>query len=204
MYTAYLICFLSGATLMAFQFLFSLLGFGDHHGVDGHDFHAGDGHDGHGGDHGADEHGDQYVSWFVGVLTFRSLVAAVTFFGLVGLATHEYLEAPRSLLVAGAAGVGALYLVAFLMRTLHRLRAEGTAHIARSVGKNGTVYLTIPGQKAGLGKVTLTLQNRTVEYQAVTLHQTLPTGAPVVVTAVVSPDTVEVALATDSGSTGHA
>lgn len=204
MYTAYLICFLTGVTLLACQFLLNLLGFGDHHGADGHDFHDAGGHDAHAGSHDTQGHSDQHVSWFFSVLTFRSLVAALTFFGLVGLATHEYLEQPRSLLVALAAGAGALYMVAFLMRSLHRLRAEGTARIEKSVGKNGTVYLTIPGQKAGAGKVTLNLQNRTVEYQAVTPYQTLPTGARVVVTAVVGPDTVEVASATDSGSLSHA
>ena len=45
------------------------------------------------------------------------------------------------------------------------------------------------------GKVTLRLQNRTVEYQALTPHGALPTGSPVVVTAVLGPDTVEVAAA---------
>ncbi|HEV3117654.1 MAG TPA: hypothetical protein VGY58_11405, partial [Gemmataceae bacterium] len=56
----------------------------------------------------------------------------------------------------------------------------------------GTVYVAIPGQKTGVGKVTLRLQNRTVEYQAVTPHQQLATGNKVVVTAVLSPDTLEV------------
>jgi hypothetical protein len=40
--------------------------------------------------------------------------------------------------------------------------------------------------------VTLRLQNRTVEYQALTPHDALPTGSKVVVTGVLGPDTVEV------------
>ena len=63
------------------------------------------------------------------------------------------------------------------------------------MGKTGTVYLTIPGNRAGAGKVQLNLQNRTVEYQAVTSQEALPNGAKIVVTSVVSRDTVEVALA---------
>ena len=63
----------------------------------------------------------------------------------------------------------------------------------RAVGKGGTVYLPIPGQKAGTGKVLLNLQNRTVECQAITADKELPTGASVVVVAVISADTVEVA-----------
>jgi hypothetical protein len=78
------------------------------------------------------------------------------------------------------------------MRSLHRLKADGTIHLERALGQSGTVYLTIPGQKSGLGKVTFRLQNRTVECQAVTPHGQLPTGSNIVVSAVLGPDTVEV------------
>jgi hypothetical protein len=87
------------------------------------------------------------------------------------------------------------------MRTLHRLKADGTVRIERAVGQPGTVYLSIPGQKAGMGKVTLRLQNRTVECQAVTPNQPLATGSKIVVTAVLGPDTVEVVTADQPAAT---
>jgi hypothetical protein len=192
--TIYLTCAIAGGTLLLCQFLLGLLGFGDHHDTGGdHDFHDTGGHDAHGG-HGDQDHDTQHA-WFVGVLTVRSLVAALTFFGLAGLASTVNFrhEPPLSLAIALAAGAGALFGVAYLMKTLHRLKSDGTVRIERAIGHSGTVYLTIPGQKAGMGKVTLSLQNRTVEYQALTRHQPLPTGSKVVVTAVLSPDTVEVA-----------
>ena len=61
-----------------------------------------------------------------------------------------------------------------------------------ATGSTGTVYLAIPGERKGAGKVLLTLQNRTVEYQAVTSRGALPTGAPILVVDVVGPDTVDV------------
>jgi hypothetical protein len=186
METVYLVCALAGGTLLVAQFVLSLFGLGDHHdvSVDHHDF----------GGHHHDIAHEHASSWFVGILTFRSVVAALTFFGLVGLAVGPHLG--DDLLTAGAAvaaGAGALLAVAWIMKALWRLRAEGTARIERAVGQNGTVYLTVPAHKAGVGKVTLTLQNRTIEYQAITAHEQLPTGAKVVVVSVVSPDTVEVA-----------
>src|SRR5262249_47132797 len=187
----YLTCAIVGGTLLVCQFLLSLLGLGDHHDAAGdHDIHDAGGHDAHGGH---DDH-DSHNSWFVGVLTFRSLVAALTFFGLAGLAaTVNFNQGPpQSLAIASAVAVAALLGVAYLIRSLHRLKADGTVRIERAVGQSGTVYLTIPAQKAGVGKVTVTLQNRTVEYQAVTPHQQLATGRKVVVTAVLGPDTVEV------------
>jgi serine/threonine protein kinase len=194
METVYTICAALGGTLLALQFLMSLFGLG-HHDVGGHDFHDFAGHDGaNGGDH--DVSHDSQMSWFVGVLTFRTLVAALTFFGLAGRAAAAAEASPAdSFALALAAGAAALFGVAFLMRSLSRLKAEGTVHMQRAVGQTGTVYLSVPGHKAGAGKVHLNLQNRTVECQAVTPQELLPTGAKVVVVGLVSPGTVEVVLA---------
>jgi hypothetical protein len=132
-------------------------------------------------------------------------VAALTFFGLGGLAAMQArLDDAFTVVVAVAAGGGAMFLVAALMRGLGKLRADGTVRIERAVGKTGTVYLKVPAHKGGAGKVHLQLQNRTVEYQAVTPSEELPTGAKVVVVNVIGSDTVEVIPATPSGSPTHA
>jgi hypothetical protein len=206
----YLIAFLVGGTVMLLQFVISLFGVAGHSDAgDGHDFHDGGGHDGDGHDvghegdgqdaHAGHGHGthaagqDSAAAWFASLLTFRTVVAALTFFGIGGLAALEArLDPVLSVGVALAAGVGALLLVATLMRSLGKLRSDGSARIQRAVGLTGTVYLGIPGNRTGTGKVTLNLQNRTVEYQAVTQQQELPTGTKVKVVAVLGSDTVEV------------
>jgi hypothetical protein len=96
--------------------------------------------------------------------------------------------------VAFASGGGALYAVAWLMRTLYGLKDDGTVRIERALGQTGTVYLAIPGGNSGVGKVTVTVQERTMEYQAVTAGHDLPTGAAVTIVSIHDPDTVEVAL----------
>jgi hypothetical protein len=202
----YLVCAALGGTLIVCQFVMGLLGFGDHHEFGGGDHDLGVDHEigGHDGHHDAAH--DSGQSFFVGLLTFRTIAAAITFFGLGGwlALSREGLNTPLlSLGVALAFGGGALFLVAWLMRSLAKLQAEGTVRIERSVGKQGTVYLPVPAQKAGVGKVHLNLQNRTVEYQAVTAKDQLPSGSKIVVVGVVSPDTVEVARAGDTGSTSH-
>jgi hypothetical protein len=198
MFYVYLTSFLVGAPLLVVQFLLGLLGFGHHDDGGGdHDVHGGD-HDAHVSGH-HDAHGtghDGYVTWFVGLLTLRTIAAALTFFGLAGMKASADLDAPLALAVAVAGGAAAFMIVAWLMKTMNKLKADGTVHIERAVGKNGTVYLTVPARKAGAGKVTLNLQNRTVEYQAITPEGELPTGAKVVVTAIVSADTIEVVPAT--------
>lgn len=207
MFIAFLICFLAGATLMVCQLVLGLLGFGSDHGdaADHHDFHD-PGHDVSHDSAADDSHADHqhghesHSGSFLGMLTFRSIVAGLTFFGLVGMATFEsFSEKPAlNILAAAGSGFGVLYAVGFIMKSLHRLKSDGTARIERSVGQRGTVYLKVPGNKAGVGKVTLNLQNRTVEYSAVTPENELPTGARVQVVGVISPDTVEVVAATES------
>jgi hypothetical protein len=160
-----------------------------------HDLGADHG-DGHGdGAHGESEH-PHYAARIFGVLSFRSVVAALTFFGLAGLAAQSAgASSPTVFLVALAAGAAALYGVYFVMRTLYSLKHEGTAHIERAVGRPASVYLRIPGQNSGTGKIQLNLQNRTMEYLAITVGDAIPTGARVVVSSVVNPTTVAVEAA---------
>lgn len=203
METFYIACAAVGGTLLVCQFVMGLVGLGgDHEFGGGHDLSA-DHEIGHADGH-ADHGHEGAQAWFVGVLTFRTLAAAVTFFGLGGWLAmrQEPFSGPQSLLFALVAGGAALFAVAWLMRSLSRLQAEGNVRIERSVGKTGTVYLPVPGKKAGVGKVQLNVQNRTVEYQAVTSQEPLPTGAKVVVVGVVSSDTVEVAPS-ESGGSNH-
>jgi len=77
-----------------------------------------------------------------------------------------------------------------LFMTLH---AEGTVCIENALGMPATVYLTIPGHRAGAGKITVAVQNRSMEYEAFTEEEeAIPTGFDVIVTGIVNETTVEV------------
>jgi membrane protein implicated in regulation of membrane protease activity len=184
METVFLVCAAVGGTLLLCQLLLALLGLGPHDVDHEHDF---------GHDHEQDVDHDHAASWYVGILTFRGVTSALTFFGLGGLAASEAsLEFPLPLAIAVASGLGVLVLIAWIMKNLQRLKADGTVRIDRAIGKTGTVYLSVPGNQTGAGKVTVKLQNRTVEYLAVTRQEPLAPGTPIQVVAVVSPNTVEV------------
>lgn len=204
----YGICAVVGFTVLVCQFAMTIMGLASDAEIAddvpdnapddvGHDF----AHDG--GHHGAEHHHGS--TWFFGVVTFRTIVAALAFFGLTGLAAEASdLPSVTTLVVAVAAGLGAMYAVHWLMQLLYRLRAEGNVRIERAVGQLGTVYLKIPGGRQGAGKVHLNLQNRTVELLAVSSEAELPTGARIMVTRVVGPDTVEVQPAAISEGMTHA
>lgn len=196
LWTVFVLCALVGGTILVLQFLLLLIGLGgealeiDVPGDDiGGDFDGGVDYG------GADTAVDHHVgsSWLFGVISFRTVVAALAFFGLAGLAAREAeLGEFGQLAVATAAGLAAMYGVYFMMLSLTKLRSEGTPRIHRAVGRHGTVYVTVPAEESGAGKIQLNLQNRTVEYLALTSGQALSPGAKVVVTDVVTPDTVQV------------
>jgi hypothetical protein len=179
----FLVCAALGGGVLALQLLLGLLGVID----------AGDGTDVH--DIGADAHGGlgHATAEGLNLLSVRALSAGLGFFGLGGLAgltTGFGLIAaiPLAIVVGAAAMIG----TAAFTRWMTTLEDDGSVSIHGAVGATGTVYLSIPADRQGVGKVLLTLQNRTVEYQAVTSQGALPTGAAVMVVDVVGPDTVDV------------
>ena len=194
--TLYLIMGVAGATVLILQFIFTLLGF-DHHGIDSDvsgdsDMSIDAAHDGTGGDHTADHPVDE-ASMFFKMLSVRAVVAAVTFFGWSGLAALEGgLAVWLSVAIACGAGLVAMYIVAWMLRALSSLHDEGNVHIERSIGTRGVVYLTIPPNRQGIGKVQVNVQERTMEYDAVSADGGLPTGSPVIVVNIVDDNTVEV------------
>jgi membrane protein implicated in regulation of membrane protease activity len=197
------LCAALGGTILVLQFLLSLVGLSGHADFSGdvaHDF-GGDFHDG-GGDvhaeathdsHSSDDSDHHDANWLFRVLSFRAVVAALAFFGLAGLAADSAdVPLPVTLLIAIAAGMAAMYGVYWMMRGMQSLQAEGTARIERAIGKIGTVYLRIPANESESGKIQINLQNRTMEYLAMTSGPELPTGTKVEVVGVISPTTVAV------------
>ncbi len=205
MSTVYGLCAVVGGTVLMCQFIMALIGMsGDHDftDVDG-DMDFGDG--GHGDGHGGSHHHHHSSTWFFGVISFRTVVAALAFFGLTGLAvTSSGGSQAQTLGIAIAAGLAAMYGVHWLMLQMSRLNADGTIGIHDSVGRTGTVYLKIQGHNQGAGKVTLNLRNRTVEFDARTPGEELPNGTQVVVLGVIGPDTVEVGRAPTDSEVPHA
>ena len=123
------------------------------------------------------------------------MVAAITFFGLTGMAAHSAELSPLNQVLVGlACGIGAMYAVHWLMSLMYRLGEDNTVRINRAVGREGMVYLPVPAGRTGHGKVQLRMQGRMMEYEAVTEEpDNLPTGARVVVVGVVGGHVLAVA-----------
>ncbi len=153
----FLFCAILGGMAFLARMVMMFIGMGDHDaGVDAHDI----------GDHGDAGHGDSDASFKL--LSFQGLTAFFMMFGLVGLASHMQsgLAAAVSILAASIAGIFSMYLIARMFAMMTRLQSTGTMDINQAIGEEGTVYLTIPPD--GTGKVTVPVQNRLQEFEAIT------------------------------------
>ena len=182
-------CAIFGGTVMVMQFLLTSLGIGG-----GEDASADIPDDGPAIEH----HG---ALGLIRVLSFRTIVAGATFFGLGGLAgiyaVQEFGLPPglRPFLSIGVAlllGLSAIFIVHYLYRWMYALRYDGSVSLQTLAGASGTVYVKIPQQGAIGGKVLVNHQERTMEYEAMTQGEELNAGTPIQVVRVVSETMVEV------------
>lgn len=135
-----------------------LLGVGDDHSFGGdHDV---------GADSSAGTHSDTDVG--TRLVSIQGLAAFLMMFGLVGLAlTREAALSPQlAVALALAAGLAAMWAVAKVFSLMMGLQSSGTLDLARAVGEEGVVYLTIkPGSG---GQVQINVQGRLGVYDAQT------------------------------------
>lgn len=173
----YLACAIAGGSVLLGQMGLSLFGFGD---ADN--------------DFGVEDIGDmEGADSSMSFLSVRAIAGFLTFFGLVGsYGTAAGWRPYQAALGALAAGSSVMILVAWIMRSFQRLTDSGNIRLDEAVGTIASVYLRIPAERAGRGKVTATIQGRSVELQAVTRGPELATGVACKIVAMTTDDTCEV------------
>ncbi|NLW74222.1 MAG: hypothetical protein GX057_04920 [Clostridiales bacterium] len=143
---------------------------------------------GDGGD--ADVDGDGVVDDVDGdglaLFSIRGIMTMLAVMGWSGMALLETsLPEGVSIFIAILLGLVMLVLMAYIMKLISKLQSSGNIDVGNTIGKVAQVYIPIApnGQKAG--KVTLTVQEKYTEFDAITTsNQTLKTGAYVRVVAV--------------------
>ena len=115
------------------------------------------------------------------LLTFRNLVNFCLGFGWTAVLLHDNIDNNFILLfIAVLVGVALVAAVMWLFKWLSSMQQSGNIDVHSSaVGCEGKVYLTIPGERKGEGKVQITINNAVREYDALTDGDTIPTGTPI-------------------------
>ena len=85
------------------------------------------------------------------------------------------------------AGVFTVWVVSKVFIGFQSLQSDGTIRIENAIGREGSVYLTIP--EGDIGKVNVTVQGRLTEFEAVSLNKKkIETGQRVKVINVIGRD----------------
>ena len=151
--------------ILIVQIILMLLGGDDVDDFDGDDFSISD--------------GEGFV-----LFTIKGLIAFFAVGGWMGFAFGGgFLKPVWAILIAVGSGLVAFFAVSLLVYWLSKLAMNGTVQIGNTVGKTAEVYLTIPEHGQGYGKITLEVQGRWTEFEAMTEESDpIKTGSKVVVT----------------------
>ncbi len=179
------------SALLLIQFILLLIGF------------SGDGDIDIGGDGGPDFDGDSDGG--IGIFTLKGLVGFFAIGGWVGVAcVMGGLADGWTIPVSIICGLVAFVAIGFAYKAIRKLQADGAIDNRNAIGKVAEVYLKIPAKGEGHGKLSIVLQGKLVEMDAVTDEtEAITTGKDVKVIGLVggvckvsSDLNVEVALPT--------
>lgn len=112
------------------------------------------------------------------LLTVEGVIAFLTVFGWTSIiAINSGMPGGLGVFVGFVFGALAMFGVAKLIQLTLRLAASGNISLKNALGLTARVYIPIPAEGKGEGKVNLTLQERFVEVNAITEGASIPTGA---------------------------
>ena len=124
--------------------------------------------------------------------TLRNLVNFLLGFGWTLILLEGSINSTALLIfIALSVGLGLVAIVMYLFKWMSDMQQSGNIDVYKSaVGCTGTVYLTIPGERKGDGKVQITINNAVREHAALTDGETIKTGTPIKVIEVINQGTL--------------
>ncbi len=124
--------------------------------------------------------------------TFRNFVNFFLGFGWTAILLQGSVKSTALLVViAVIVGIALVAGVMYLFKWLSTMQQSGNINVYKAaVGCQGKCYLSIPGERAGEGKVQITIQGAVREYNAVTDGDAIKTGTPVKVVEAIDANTL--------------
>jgi hypothetical protein len=121
------------------------------------------------------------------LFTIKNIVNFFVGFGWTGVSFRSYIESDL-LLVLISLLVGVCFVIIFIIifKQLMKLESNSAVGADACVGRTADVYLRIPANRSGKGKIQLSLNGAAREFDAVTDEsEPIPSGAVVTVQEVV-------------------
>jgi len=113
------------------------------------------------------------------LLTIRNVVAFFAVFSWVGIAMiHAKASLALTIIVSCLCGLSVMGVMAAMFFGLWKLQGSGNVEMSGAKGEQASVYLAVPAARTGTGKITVVVQGKQVEMDAVTdSAQSIPTGS---------------------------
>ncbi len=129
-----------------------------------------------------------------GFLSIRGILSFLSVFGWTGMVTLQTdIHRLLGVLISIIAGTIMMFLVGLLFIGIHKLSVDNTAKTSNALNKNGTVYLPIPKNLKGQGKITIRFSGAERELRAITEEtEDLERGTMVKVVEIIDNGTVKV------------
>jgi len=135
-------------------------------------------------------HSGAGVSHFFSV---RNLINFLLGVGWGGVCFYNLISVPALLIfVAVACGIIFVLIFFFLVRILMKLSKDNTFQLSETLDKTADVYLFIPENESGKGKIQISVRGSVHELDAFTKGEKIPTGAKARVIKIIDNQAVEV------------
>ena len=158
--------------ILFLQMIFMIIGFGGESDSDidssGPDIDSDAADSGGIGESGGHDHSDVHSDG-AHIFTIRGIVAFFALGGWAGLAALTAgISSIWSIMIALLCGAAAMALVSVAIRFALKMQSSGNISLSNAISHSADVYITIPPSRLDKGKVTMILQERFVELDAVT------------------------------------
>jgi hypothetical protein len=122
------------------------------------------------GDFDVDVFNDEPLSAFSGlrILTIRGILTFLSIGGWVSYLLSSVLPPIFASLIGAIIGLIAAYLLALAFRASLKLESSGNIDYRNAIGKSAAVYIRIPKKNSGRGQVSMNVQGKLMEIDAVT------------------------------------
>jgi len=138
-------------------------------------------------------HTDVSLEHEFSALSLRSIIAFFTFFGWTGvIVLNKGLSIWVAVTLSSLAGLAAMFIVAYLMYKFSQLEQSGTLNLYHALDQEGEVYIPIPGERKGHGKIQLKVDGRVRELDAITDGASLKTGELIKVVEILEDNVMKV------------
>lgn len=118
--------------------------------------------------------------------SLRNLINFFLGFGWGGISLYNLID--NSILLGVVAfGIGIVFIFIFfvIMKLIMKLAEDNTFRLEESLGHTADVYMTIPSNKTGKGKIFISVRGSTHELDAITLNkESIKSGSMVKVTSI--------------------